>query len=61
MTWIAQYARYFDRDQEDCESLQEAINYLYWGEEAGVLRGLAIVGPDGNEVTATWDEPVADD
>lgn len=59
--WIAKYIRYGSHGQEECDSLNEAINYLHWGQEAGNHSGVGIVGPDGQEVDVSWDEPVVDD
>ena len=57
LAWSARYWRYRCRGEEECGSLEEAINFLYWGEEAGTLSGDSIVGPDGRPVAADWGEP----
>lgn len=56
--WTARYARHMGRYEEPCESLAEAVNYLYWGEEGDALVGLGIIGPDGHPVDVSWEQPV---
>lgn len=58
LKWIAKYWRYQSLYEEECDSLAEAINYLYWGEESGGHAGDSIIGPDGEAVDVEWDEPV---
>lgn len=56
LIWIAKYMRYRFPGEEECDSLEEAIRFLYWGEENGHLAGVEIIGPDGQPVDAWWYE-----
>jgi len=55
LVWRAVYWQYHVLDEEECDSLEEAINFLHVGEEDGRLCGEAIIGPDGRKVRASWD------
>lgn len=46
--WTARYVRYHQPGEEECDTRDEAIGFLAWGEEAGTLAGLEIVAPDGS-------------
>lgn len=46
----ARYWRYFAEEEEECDSLDDAVGYLAWGWEAGQLAQEDIVGPDGEVV-----------
>ncbi|MET9222367.1 hypothetical protein ABZX65_26885 [Streptomyces sp. NPDC003300] len=46
--WIARYLTYHHPGEEEFPTLEEAIGFLAWGEEAGRLAGMAIIAPDGS-------------
>lgn len=61
--WVAVYWRYHSRSEEECFSLEEAVQYLAGGEEYGSLSSEAIRCPDGSVYTRddlpdrmTWSE-----
>jgi hypothetical protein len=58
LIWRAVYWQFHVLDEEECGSLEEAINFLHFGEEDNRLSGEAIIGPDGRKVNASWDERV---
>lgn len=52
MSWKAVYYRYYRRCEEECESFEEAAEFLRAGEDYGSLSSDAIVDPSGAVV---WD------
>jgi len=50
LIWIAKYWRYHVLCEVECESLEEAVEFLESGEDAGELSSDSIVGPDGKVV-----------
>lgn len=47
LTWTAKYWRYHSQHSETCESLEEAVRFLEYGEDDGALSSESILGPDG--------------
>jgi hypothetical protein len=47
MSFKAVYARYFVKEYEEFETLDEAITFLVHGSDHGDLFQICIVGPDG--------------
>jgi hypothetical protein len=54
--WVARFMRFHRPDEEECDSLEEAIHFLWWGEGQNYLSGTEIVGPDGQLVDVSWGE-----
>lgn len=48
--WKAVFWRYFERRVEPFETLEEAYDYLVYGEEYGELSAVEVIGPDGEVV-----------
>jgi hypothetical protein len=48
--WTAVYWRYHHKYTEECDSLQEAIDFLEAGEDYGSLSSESILGPNGEVV-----------
>lgn len=46
--WTARYMRYHQPGHAECDTLDEAIGVLAWGEEEGEMAGVEIVAPDGS-------------
>lgn len=47
LTWTAVYWRYHSRYEQECDSLDEAVRFLEYGEDDGSLSSEAIFGPNG--------------
>ncbi|MFF0777117.1 hypothetical protein [Streptomyces sp. NPDC003720] len=51
----ARYWRYGAEQEEECDTLDEALAFLCAGWENGDLSEIAIVGPDGEAILAGAD------
>jgi hypothetical protein len=49
-TWVAVYRHYRVRYEEECESLDEALAFLWVGVDDGRLSPVEVRGPDGRVV-----------
>lgn len=50
LVWIAKYWRYHALYEMECDSLEDAVEFLDQGEDAGELSSDSIVGPDGKVI-----------
>lgn len=48
MTWTAVYARHLVYYRKECDSRDEALDFLNNGEDENTLSGLRIVSPTGD-------------
>ncbi|EFE65727.1 predicted protein [Streptomyces viridosporus ATCC 14672] len=46
-TYKARYWRYYSEQEEECDTLDEAVAFLSNGWERGNLSEIAVIGPDG--------------
>lgn len=51
--WVAVYGRNREREERDCASLTEALDFLHEGESLDRLSAEQILGPDGKVVLGT--------
>lgn len=49
-TYRARYWRYHSEDEEECDTLDEAVAFLAYGFDSGNLSAADVVGPDGTVV-----------
>lgn len=49
-TWTAVYDQFGVRDEEETDSLDEAVTWLWGGEELGRLYAVDIRRPDGESL-----------
>lgn len=47
LEWIAVYARHHVEYREECEDLNDALDLLTFGEEAGQLASISVISPTG--------------
>lgn len=48
-SWLAVYFRNYEQFTEDCDTSQEACNFLEVGFKDNYLAPLSVVAPDGTE------------
>lgn len=48
LTWIAVYMRYRCEERAECDSLDEAVGFLWGGLDNGDLSPVAVIEPEGH-------------
>jgi hypothetical protein len=50
LVWTAVYMRYYQEGREECDSLDDAVGFLWGSQDAGLASPTCIVEPSGRVI-----------